>query len=481
MDIPIGAGHYESDSLPLSAQQAINVYPNVPQTENPLSRASLHSIPGIELLASVANDSANRGAHVMNGIPYFVNGDKLYRLDRALDAASNPVYSSFEVGGVLGTGRVSMADNGTELLIVARNVAAGTSPGTLWDGTDYATISDVDFYSSNGVPTSVVFIDGYFLCTTDTDKFIISSLNAGSTWNALDFGSAEVDPDGITAPFVYLNQLLLFGSETCERFQNIGGSSFPFIRVPGGVFDTGCLAQDGITKGRDGAYFIGSSENEQAAIFRTKGSTAQKVSSTGIEVSLQAFSDTEISNTFAWSYAAKGHYFAGFTIGNTSLVFDEVTGKWHERKSVVSGNQIAWRAATCVPAYGQILVGDSQDGGLSQLNENVYLDRTEPITRLFVAPPFVNDMKPFRLFAVELTVESGAGTNVETDPRVEISLSKDGRTWSDWRDRKIGAIGKYGQRVVWRRLGLIPRFAYARFRCNDNVDFNILKLDIEVV
>ncbi len=39
--LPIYGGFYESDSLPLSAQQLINYYVNVPQTQGALAQQSI--------------------------------------------------------------------------------------------------------------------------------------------------------------------------------------------------------------------------------------------------------------------------------------------------------------------------------------------------------------------------------------------------------------------------------------------------------
>jgi len=215
--LPIANGFYVSDSLPISAQECTNWYPNVVQGVG-LSQESLFGTDGIEQVATSGQiDEQNRGAYEMAGKPYFVNGESLYRLDETIsDTVAS--YTLTRIGEIAGTANVSMADNGTQLMVL---VPGGN--GYIYNHvTDtFQQITDTDF-TANGAPQFVVFIDGYFLITTDTKKFIISALNDGLSYSALDFGTAESDPDDIVAPVVYKNQLFISGGETFEAFQNVG-------------------------------------------------------------------------------------------------------------------------------------------------------------------------------------------------------------------------------------------------------------------
>ena len=237
--LPIANGFYVSDSLPVAAQECTNWYPNVVQGAG-LSQDTLFGTEGLTQLAtSGIIDNQNRGAHEMAGKPYFVNGDRLYRLEED-DTLTF-------IGDIEGTVRVSMADNGTQLMVLVPN-----GKGYIYNhvADTFAEITDSDF-TANGSPQFVVFIDGYFLVTTDTKKFIVSSINDGLSYNALDFGTAESDPDDIVAPIVYKNQLFISGGQTFEAFQNIGGADFPFQRT--GLFlQKGCFAPYSLQK-RDGS------------------------------------------------------------------------------------------------------------------------------------------------------------------------------------------------------------------------------------
>ena len=59
-----------------------------------------------------------------------------------------------------------------------------------------------------------------------------------------------------------------------------------------------------------------------------------------------------------------------------------------------------------------------------------------------------------------------------------MDFSDDGaRTWSSEFQRKIGKMGEYGHRIVWRRKGRIQANRVVRFTMTDPVKANIIKLE----
>ena len=99
--LPIANGFYESDSLPISAQECVNFYPNIAQAPA-LNQETLYGTAGLEEVANANTLTGNRGAHEMNGVPYFVMENRLFSM--AAD------FSLTFHGEIDGTVRVSMAD-----------------------------------------------------------------------------------------------------------------------------------------------------------------------------------------------------------------------------------------------------------------------------------------------------------------------------------------------------------------------------------
>ena len=343
----------------------------------------------------------------------------------------------------------------------------------------FAEITDSDF-TANGNPQFVVFIDGYFLVTTDSKKFIVSSINDGLSYNALDFGTAESDPDDIVAPVVYKNQLFISGGQTFEAFQNIGGADFPFQRT--GLFlQKGCYAPYSLVNAQDTFMWVGGGENEGPAIWALNGNSTVKISTTAIDSLLSKLLDTQVSDIYSWAYASKGAYFIGFALPSTTLVYDTTSQRWHERKSFIEGTLGAFRAASVVKAYNKILCGDIVDGRIGELDPDVYTEYGNPIIRRVATQPFQNNMQSVFFPSLELTVESGVGNEAVTDPQIVLERSKDGKTWSGPIARSIGKIGEYTRRAIWRRNGRAARFEIFRFTLTDAVKPVIIQLTANII
>jgi len=465
--LPIANGYYQSDSLPISAQECINLYPNIAQAPA-LNQETLFGTPGLVQVASASDIDTCRGAHEMNGVPYFVIGGHLYSM------ASD--YTLTQIDVIAGTGRVSMADNGTQLLVL---VPGGN--GYIYNhSTDtFAQITDADF-TANGNPQQVVFIDGYFCLTTDSKKFIVSALNDGLSYNALDFGTAESDPDEIVAPIVFKNQLFIGGSQTIEAFQNIGGADFPFQRT--GLFlSKGISSPFSIQSIQDTFVFVGAGANESPAIWALSGNSVAKISTTAIDKELSALTESQVADIYSWAYAEKGAYFVGFALPGTTLVYYTISKRWHERKSYVDGSLGAYRVNALVRAYNQLWAGDLVDGRIGRLSQEVYTEYGTEIRRSIVTQPFQNNMESFVLPELELTVESGVGNSDAMDPKVGLERSTDGKLWSDARYRSIGKTGEYNRRVIWNRNGRASRFELFRFSMSEPVKPVFIQMTADIV
>lgn len=484
VEIPISNGFYISDSLPIGHQECVNLIPVVQQVTT-LSERQLLGSAGIRQITTAGStvNEINRGAHVMAGIPYFVQGGTLYRLDRSIvDGVETYSLTALTPLAITGSGRVSMADNGYQLMIL--------DPG----GRGFIYNKDTDvieriitgpFADSSGYfPQYVVFVDGYFAVSTDQKQWFISNLNDGMTWDILDSGSAEADPDPIVAPIVHNNQVFMLGTETTEGFQNIGGSGFPFQRS--NLFlDKGCYAPFSLVSTNQRFFMIGGGENERPAIWSYEGGNYARISTNAIDNILNDYSDAVLNAAFALSWANRGQYFVSFTFPDRTLVYNSTTGLWNEQKSGIpdllgDNYQTRWRVNSLVTAYGYTLVGDSQDGRIGILDIDEFTEYGNNIIRVFSPQPLANQGNSFRIASVELTMESGVGNGVP-EPLVSMSISEDLKTFQYERSRKIGAIGKYGQRIIWRKLGRIPRFAILKFRISDPIKPVVIKLEASII
>jgi hypothetical protein len=479
INIPLD-GKYKSDSLTISNQLNVNCYLNIPQTQS-FSQANLFGTAGIaELSTTGVIRQVNRGSHVKAGKPYFLNGETLYRQDLAT-VSGVEVFTSVALGVIAGTGRVSMADNGTQLMVLV----PGGSGYIINEeaGTVFQEITAAGF-TANGTPQYVEFVDSFFIVTTDTKKFIKSDPNDGLVWNALDFGSAESDPDNIVSLIVNKNRLYIAGSETIEEFQNVGSGGFPFQRtgmfIPKGVFAPLSMINIG-----DSFMWIGGGTNEGASIWQLNGSSAVKISNTAIDSQIQKFSQSDTSSAFAYSFSQNGQFFVGFTFPKLTIEYNIVTGKWNERRSQIVNSKdatesIRWRVNSLVTAYGRIIVFDSRDGRIGELNEQTYTEYGKSIIRKFSTFTIFNDESSFSIPEIELTMESGVGNAAQPNPEIRLSTSIDAKKFNNPIGRYVGSEGETGKRQIWARLGRFPRMCVCLFEFSDPCKFAVLRLGMRI-
>lgn len=484
VELPIAGGAYKSESLPISNQQCVNWFPNIPQTSGALSAGTLLGCPGVIQFATTGTLSQiNRGSHVKAGIPYFVNGNAIYRADRSVAIDGTETISLVNLGLIEGTSRVSMSDNGKQLMVLVPGGKAYIIDEAVLPV--FQEITDPDF-DANGNPQHVVFINSFFICTTDTKKFIRSAANDGLNWNALDSGTAEADPDPIVAAIVFKNQLFLGGGETFEVFEGVPAGGLGFQRINGFIINKGLFAQFSLIGISDTFMFIGGGVNESPAIWAFSGSTVEKVSTTAIDSELQDFTNEEIENAFAYSYAQNGASFVGFTVGNSTFEFNTVSGLWNERKSQIlttKGLKITsrWRANSMVTAYNRVIIGDSQDGRLGVVEPDIYTEYDNDIIRTVTTQPFADQGNVLTVSQLELTVESGVGDFTTINPVIRMSVSKDGKTFNNEISRSLGEVGRYNQRCIWRKsVGRVPRLVVFKFVMSDPVKPVIIKLEAQM-
>lgn len=484
--LEIGGEFYLSPSLPISAQECANFYANTPQTTSPTQK-NLFIPAGITEATTAGTSVTNRGGHVFQGVPYVVYGEDLYRITRTISGGGVTTYASVQVNGAVplpGTQRVMMADNGAEGDQLCIILPEGTNKFNAYIFTEttdvLVQISDVDF---DGPVSTIRYVDGFFLFTkSDSQKLFNSQLRNGLSYIATDFVLAEADPDNITGMWILNNEPNVFGTQTSEPFQNIGGAGFPWQRVQGGVQDKGLKSKFAIEEMNDIMIFLGADEKETPSIYVSEGGRPEKISTIAIDNELAKFSDSVIASCFTWKYAQSGGQFVGFTFpGRVTFVYDFTTGLFHTRESLNdAGALVPYRVSSVMDAYGVLLVGDSVSNKIGILDKDVFTEYGETIRRRFVTPQFDNEGDPFWIDALELYGEPGVGltSGQGSDPEVLMSFSSNGgRTFSDRISRKAGKLGEYDKRMIWNSLGRIPREVCFKFEVSDPVKWTFSKVE----
>ena len=88
--------------------------------------------------------------------------------------------------------------------------------------------------------------DGYGVLPASKNQWYITSVDDFTTVSLLDFAQAEGDPDEIIATDERDGEVILFGVDSVEWWQDTGGADFPFSRSQ--VVHLGCLCAGGVHK-----------------------------------------------------------------------------------------------------------------------------------------------------------------------------------------------------------------------------------------
>lgn len=474
IELPFADGFYVSQSKPLLDKRVVNAYPVIPQADA-LSQRALLRTPGTTQLADVGSGTSRGALKFNDGTPYRVVGNSLISTD-SVGAITNH-------GTISGTSDVSMDSNGI-------NIAIQDPNGNSYFFTPSTNILELNagaIFVSFGQARTVTFKDGFYFYVTD-DKFFSSSpktVNDGKDFNALDFADAEISPDKLVAGHNNHNQLYILGETTIEVFQTIPTAGFPVQRIPGASIQKGCAARFSVVDFDNSFLFIGGDVGEKSAIWKAIGSNAQKISTSSVEQLLQQNTPAEIEDARAFTYAENGDYFAVFTVGKNTLVYDATTSalsgknEWHERQTgITDGNGFqVWRAIHGIKAFGEIQVGDDRSGKIGELDFDEKTEYGDKVERFFTTKPFTQEGDSIFSHELEISMQTGVGDATTPDPQIRMDYSDDeGRTFDGEISKSMGKIGEFKTRVRWTRLGRIPNNRILRFKMTDPVEYNIYSL-----
>jgi hypothetical protein len=331
-------------------------------------------------------------------------------------------------------------------------------------------IGDADF--PNGA-RQVAYLDTYFLCgQPGTQNYFYSDFNNGLVWNALDFGTAESDPDLIVGTATLGRTLYMFGVLTTEGFIDSGDADFPFTRSV--LIDVGLTAVESLVKADNALFFLGQTKDGKGIIYRLAGGSAVRVSTHAIEYQISQMS--KIDDAIATVIQDGGHTFVQFTFptADESYTYDIATGAWFQCGYLDDG--IIYRDRINCHMYfeGKHLVGDFENGKIYEASQGIYdHDGAEMIRlRSFTMPDSMRKNVLYGRFELDCEFGVGLVSGQGSDPLVMIRWSDDnGNTWSALRTATLGKIGEYWKRAYLLRCGKGRSGRIFEISCSDPVRF----------
>ena len=345
--------------------------------------------------------------------------------------------------------------------------------------------------------SSVDTIDNYFVYNRpDTQQFAASDLLSPITYG-LSFASKFTGPDDLVSLIVANGQVYLLGEKTSEVWADTGTFPFAFQRIPGASSQHGIAAKFSMARLGNSFAYISRNDRGQAVVVQMNGYFPQRISTHAVENTLV---NESISDAIGYTYQLEGHecYVLTFPTLNLTWVYDITTGLWHKWLWTDNENRYHRHRSNCSAVFqGLVLVGDYENGQIYELDPTNYTDNGQKIRRIRRCPHLTTDLQRQYFEELQIQFQPGVGTtglsvttfenlvgdpliifsdqaypigpnetvtigisnainsNTVTDnPQAMLRWSNDGgSTWSNEHWCSIGAMGKYQNRAIWRRLG----------------------------
>lgn len=458
MKTPILGASYVARSINAADNRMVNLFPEI-VPEGGKEAGFLNRAPGLNFLQTVGTGPIRAlWAHQTNGSDFYVvSGTEVYKLTGLTDT---PV----KIGDVSGTGPVSIADNGAVLFFACNGPSY-----TYYEPTgEFDQITDVNFPGA----VTVAYLDTQFIFNEPNSQRLwsVDTINPANgdyiyplVFDPLFFSSADGSPDGVVAVNADHRQLWVFGTDSTEVWYNAGLSNFPLTPIQGAFNEIGCVAAYSVAKLDNTLFWLGTDARGQGIVYKANGYAALRVSTHAIEYAIAQYGN--IADALAYTYQQEGHafYVLTFPSANATWVYDVSTQAWHERAGFDNGEFTRHRSNCQCNFGGNIIVGDFENGNIYTFDLDVYADNgnIQKWLRSWRAlPTGQNNLKRTAQHSLQLDCETGVGINngQGSTPEAMLRWSDDGgHTWSNEHWREMGAIGQFGYRTIWRRLGMTQK------------------------
>ena len=439
--IPLGNGDWESQSQTLPRIRLRNMY----ITQNPSSIDGITRIsrPTLKRFYDLPTDEPVKGVWSREGIfneDYFaVAGETFYRV--ANDGQSHTV-----LGEIPGTGLVEFTSR-TETSLFDTLLLVRDGVAYLYQESD-DSFTPVEMPDDRQV-LSVASINNYFILTIlNAQQFFW--MNPGElTVNALNFASAERNPDNILSVKIVGDEIWFIsreGPEVWTSILNIDPTiGLPFQRINGRVYKEGCISRDTVVNMNFRSIPAVCWLTTKGAVVMAQG-VPTRISNESIEELLR-----NATNIRCWTFRYNRHDFYVISTDQFGLAFDIDNQTWMRWDSQ---GENYWRAHLGSQIDSDIIAGDAKEGILWQLEEGFSDDGTTVVRELAGFLP--HSAKPTQINDVYANLNSGWSPTYDLEPKLELRWSDDqGATFSPYLEASLGTRGEYGRQVIFRSLGLL--------------------------
>lgn len=451
----------------------------------------VYAASGLDLFATLPDGGAVRAMIETDTHLYVVSGKAIFRVD-----ASGFVE---QIGGMPSDGHVTMSRNRAGQITVTCDGVSKVITGA----------SVVDLEDSDLPPANSNFnLGGYTVWTIPDGRVFWSAIDNSNEIDALDFKSAEANPDGLRIGKALGQHAVLFGTKSTE-FHILSGADDVFSRSH--VINVGCYAAGSVSEvpiitaqavTDSIAFAAADRQGAYAGVCIVQNLSSHKISTHAVDRAVRDEPDPRSITSCTWSDG--GHAFYCISGDTFSWCWDSATGQWHE---LMSYGFNRWRVRTVHQFAGGLIAGDHYTNKLYRMGKDYLSEAGDPLIMTVQTPPVVDFPHAIEFLSAYFDiVPQGPGileeseetliemlswddddplawddetlmawdavesSSANADPEGMISWSDDGIHWTPPRFVKLGRMGETMKRVMTHRLGQTKRGAGRSFRFSVSAD-----------
>ena len=349
--------------------------------------------------------------------------------------------------------------------------------GSQTDGT--ATLSYVGNSASatcllNGFPTSGIvpgapYFDTYVFVMTEDGKIWNSEPNDPTKWDALNFVTAEAEPDKGVALAKHFNYLIAFGQWSTEFFYDAGNATgSPLLPNQTMRIEFGCANGDSVVEMQQTVVWVAVGRNTGRTVLMLDGTRPMQISDVSIE---RILNQSSLVNVRAYSLKLSGHYFYVLNLldDDLTLVCDIKTKQWSIWTSFVNNQETILDGVFYTSYNNEGYALDNDNGVLYNISEHNYTDLVGPI-QYRIRTPLIDADSTLRKFIGRLEV---VGDKIGATLRIR-HTDDDYNNWSQYRNVDLNA-----NRSILYQNGNFRRRAY-EFFCTDNQPLRLQACEMDI-
>jgi hypothetical protein len=352
-----------------------------------------------------------------------------------------------------------------------------TSGNPFTDGTatlKWSGIAASAYALLNGFPTDTIvpgasYFDTYTFIMTEDGKIWNSEPNDPNNWDALNFITAEAEPDKGVALAKHFNYLVAFGQWSTEFFYDAGtATGSPLLPNQTFRMEFGCANGDSVVEMQQTVVWVGVGKNTGRMVLMLDGVKPVQMSDASVE---RILNQSTLENVRAYSLKIAGHYFYILNLldDDLTLVLDIKSKQWCIWTSYLNGQETILDGVFFASYNNEAYTLDNMDGKLYNISEYIYTDDSGPI-QYRIRTNLIDANSTKRKFIGRLEI---VGDKIGATLRIR-HTDDDYNNWSQYRNVDLNA-----NRSVTYQNGSFRRRAY-EFFCTDNQPLRLQACEVDV-